>query len=72
MASLGYHARAVPATEGLPQIEADNCAFNHLAARAAVLADPRVSSRARETQGFEANIGKYVSLAYLEAEAVAF
>jgi glyoxylase-like metal-dependent hydrolase (beta-lactamase superfamily II) len=42
------------------------------AARAAVLADPRVSSRGKETQGFEANIGKYVSLAYLEAEAVAF
>jgi glyoxylase-like metal-dependent hydrolase (beta-lactamase superfamily II) len=41
-------------------------------ARAAVLADPRVSSRATETQGFEANIGKYVSLAYLESEAVAF
>lgn len=42
------------------------------AAKARVLKDPRVASRARETQGFEANIGKYVSLAYLEAEAAAF
>jgi predicted ArsR family transcriptional regulator len=33
MANLGYHARAVPAAEGLPQIEADNCVFHHLAAR---------------------------------------
>lgn len=42
------------------------------AARAAVLADPRVKGKAGETKGFDANIGKYVSLAYLEAEAVAF
>ncbi len=43
-----------------------------VAARAAVLADPRVTSRMQDTKGFDANIGKYVSLAYLEAEAVAF
>lgn len=42
------------------------------AAKALVLKDPRVSSRARETKGFETNIGKYVSLAYLEAEAADF
>lgn len=30
--------------------------------------DPRVSSRAVETKGWDRNIGKYVSLAYLEAE----
>lgn len=42
------------------------------AAKALVLRDPRVASRARETAGFENNIGKYVSLAYLEAEAAAF
>lgn len=42
------------------------------AAKALVLKDPRVASRAKETAGFDSNIGKYVSLAYLEAEAAAF
>jgi glyoxylase-like metal-dependent hydrolase (beta-lactamase superfamily II) len=42
------------------------------AAKAAVLADPRVRGRAATMQGFEGNIGKYISLAYLEAEKVAF
>jgi hypothetical protein len=42
------------------------------AAKALVLKDPRVASRARDTKGFETNIGKYVSLAYLEAEAAGF
>ncbi len=41
-------------------------------AKAMVLKDPRVASRAKDTKGFEANIGKYVSLAYLEAEAAGF
>ena len=41
-------------------------------AKTLVLKDPRVTSRARDTKGFDANIGKYVSLAYLEAEAAAF
>lgn len=41
-------------------------------AKALVLRDPRVASRARETKGFDMNIGKYVSLAYLEAEAASF
>ena len=41
-------------------------------ARERVLADPRVASRAADTAGFESNIGKYVSLAYLEAEREAF
>jgi hypothetical protein len=41
-------------------------------AKAAVLRDPRVASRAATMQGFEGNIGKYVSLAYLEAEKEAF
>jgi len=41
-------------------------------AKARVLKDPRVASRAKETKGFESNIGKYVSLAYLEAEAAGF
>jgi glyoxylase-like metal-dependent hydrolase (beta-lactamase superfamily II) len=42
------------------------------AAKAQVLKDPRVASRARDTKGFETNIGKYVSLAYLEAETAGF
>ncbi len=41
-------------------------------AKAAVLSDARVSARAKTMQGFEGNIGKYVSLAYLEAEKEAF
>lgn len=41
-------------------------------AKAMVLKDPRVLSRARDTKGFDTNIGKYVSLAYLEAEAASF
>ena len=41
-------------------------------AKAMVLKDPRVSSRARTMQGYYSNIGKYISLAYLEAEKEAF
>ena len=41
-------------------------------AKARVLADPRVASRASTMQGFAANLGKYISLAYLEAEKEAF
>lgn len=41
-------------------------------AKARVLRDPRVAGRARTTKGFDSNIGKYVSLAYLEAEANGF
>ncbi|MBS1144082.1 MAG: Beta-lactamase-like protein [Proteobacteria bacterium] len=41
-------------------------------AKARVLKDPRVLSRAKDTKGFDINIGKYVSLAYLEAEAAGF
>ncbi|GAB4404879.1 MAG: quinoprotein relay system zinc metallohydrolase 2 [Rhodoferax sp.] len=41
-------------------------------AKAMVLADPRVAARAKTMQGFDANIGKYTSLAYLEAEKEAF
>lgn len=42
------------------------------AAKPLVLKDPRVSSRARATKGFDTNIGKYISLAYLEAESAGF
>jgi glyoxylase-like metal-dependent hydrolase (beta-lactamase superfamily II) len=41
-------------------------------ARSMVLQDVRVMSRAKTMQGFEGNIGKYISLAYLEAEKEAF
>jgi hypothetical protein len=41
-------------------------------AKAMVLADPRVAVRARTMAGFDGNIGKYTSLAYLEAEKEAF
>ena len=41
-------------------------------AKAMVLRDARVASRAKTMQGFDGNIGKYVSLAYLEAEKEAF
>jgi glyoxylase-like metal-dependent hydrolase (beta-lactamase superfamily II) len=41
-------------------------------AKAMVLADPRVASRAKSMLGFDSNIGKYTSLAYLEAEREAF
>jgi len=41
-------------------------------ARSNVFKDPRVLSRAKTMQGFDGNIGKYISLAYLEAEKEAF
>ena len=41
-------------------------------ALAVVMRDTRVASRAAETRGWERNIGKYVSLAYLEAEQAQF
>ncbi len=41
-------------------------------AKAMVLSDPRVAQRAAGMQGFGGNIGKYISLAYLEAEKEAF
>ena len=41
-------------------------------ARRRVLADPKVAVHATRTQGWDGNIGKYISLAYLEAEKAAF
>ncbi len=41
-------------------------------AKALVMKDPRVASRAKTMAGFDSNIGKYTSLAYLEAEKEAF
>lgn len=37
-----------------------------------VLRDPRVSSKVAETKGWDSNIGKYISIAYLEAEQAQF
>jgi hypothetical protein len=42
------------------------------AAKPRVLADPRVAKYAANTQGWASNIGKYTSIAYLEAEKEAF
>ena len=41
-------------------------------ARSMVFKDVRVTSRAKTMQGYDGNIGKYISLAYLEAEKEAF
>lgn len=41
-------------------------------AKEMVMKDPRVSSRSKTMLGFDLNIGKYTSLAYLEAERAAF
>lgn len=41
-------------------------------AKTLVMKDPRVASRAKSMAGFDSNIGKYTSLAYLEAEKEAF
>ena len=41
-------------------------------AKQMVLMDSRVKKRSTDMQGFEGNIGKYTSLAYLEAEKEAF
>ena len=41
-------------------------------AKAMVMKDARVLKRSKTMQGFEGNIGKYISLAYLEAEKEAF
>lgn len=41
-------------------------------ALAVVMKDPRVAPKATETKGWDRNIGKYVSIAYLEAEQAQF
>ncbi|MCB1523075.1 MAG: MBL fold metallo-hydrolase [Rhodoblastus sp.] len=41
-------------------------------ALAEAMKDPRVSEKAQETKGWANNIGKYVSIAYLEAEQAQF
>lgn len=53
-------------------LEAVKAGEDEAAARARVLADPRVAPHAGRTLGWEGNIGKYISLAYLEAEKNGF
>lgn len=55
-----------------PALQAVKNGLSMEVARANVLKDPRVARYARTMQGFDSNIGKYVSLAYLEAEKLAF
>jgi glyoxylase-like metal-dependent hydrolase (beta-lactamase superfamily II) len=55
-----------------PSLKAVEDGKSEAEARAAVLRDARVASRAKTMDGFNGNIGKYISLAYLEAEKVAF
>jgi glyoxylase-like metal-dependent hydrolase (beta-lactamase superfamily II) len=55
-----------------PCLKAVEAGKSEAEAKAAVLKDPRVLARAKTMQGFDGNIGKYVSLAYLEAEKEAF
>jgi glyoxylase-like metal-dependent hydrolase (beta-lactamase superfamily II) len=55
-----------------PCLQAVKDGLPESAAKAMVLKDPRVAARATTMQGFDSNIGKYTSLAYLEAEKEAF
>ena len=55
-----------------PCLQAVKDGASEAEAKARALKDPRVASRAKTMQGFDNNIGKYVSLAYLEAEKEAF
>jgi len=55
-----------------PSLKAVEDGKSEAEARAAVMKDTRVASRAKTMDGFDGNIGKYISLAYLEAEKVAF
>ena len=55
-----------------PCLEAVKDGKSESEAKAMVLKDPRVAARATNMQGFDSNIGKYISLAYLEAEKEAF
>lgn len=55
-----------------PSLKAVQNGQSEAETKTAVLRDPRVALRAKSMDGFEGNIGKYVSLAYLEAEKIAF
>ena len=55
-----------------PCLKAVEAGRSEAQAKVDVLKDTRVAARAKTMQGFDGNIGKYVSLAYLEAEKLAF
>lgn len=59
----GIYENCVAAVEAMEGMDA---------ARERVLADPRVADKAEETRGWDSNIGRYISLAYLEAEQASF
>ena len=71
----GRASRALPAEQrelfaGIYEncVAAVKASEDEAAARKRVLADPRVARHVGRTQGWDSNIGKYISLAYLEAE----
>ncbi len=75
----GAASRALPAEQraffaGIYEscLAAVKAGEDEAAARQRVLADPRVAPWASRTQGWDNNIGKYISIAYLEAEDEAF
>jgi glyoxylase-like metal-dependent hydrolase (beta-lactamase superfamily II) len=75
----GRASRTLPAEQraffaGLyePCLAAVKAGEDEAAARRRVLADPRVAPHAGRIQGWDGNIGKYISIAYLEAEKEAF
>jgi glyoxylase-like metal-dependent hydrolase (beta-lactamase superfamily II) len=55
-----------------PCVAAVKAGEDEAQARRRVLGDPRVTAHASRTRGWTSNIGKYISLAYLEAEKEAF
>ncbi|MCE2908152.1 MAG: MBL fold metallo-hydrolase [Burkholderiaceae bacterium] len=75
----GRASRTLPAEQrvffaGLyePCLAAVKAGEDEAAARRRVLADPRVAPHAGRIQGWDGNIGKYISIAYLEAEKELF
>jgi glyoxylase-like metal-dependent hydrolase (beta-lactamase superfamily II) len=70
--SLPSEQRAFFAGLYEPCVAAVKAGEDEAAARRRVLADPRVAPYAGRIQGWDGNIGKYISIAYLEAEKEAF
>lgn len=63
---------ALPCLPPAARAQADEEGRDEARANTRVPADRRVAALAAGMQGFEGNIGKYISLAYLEAEKEAF
>ena len=74
LASTDLLARYETFLQGIwqPCLQAVEQSQSMAQARALVLVDPRVAPHVKTMQGFANNIGKYISLAYLEAEKLAF